>query len=112
MGPPVCAAAEKGTKAPARTAETAKRTLDIASEYARIFKSSSICNLRGLTRLITAAGDEKALNTGRQCVLLSILGFTELLRVRHHSFHVADQLNPDLLAPLGVYRMGLVAEGL
>src|SRR5262245_35661521 len=53
-GSPVCAAAEEGTKAPARSAEVAKRAPDTASKYGRILKSSSIYNLTVRPRLTTA----------------------------------------------------------
>src|SRR6516164_4360275 len=59
MGSPVCAAAEAGTKAPARSAEMAKRAPDTASEYGRIFKSSSICNLSIPTETRHGYGDDQ-----------------------------------------------------
>jgi hypothetical protein len=44
MGSPVCAAAEAGTKAPAASAEMAKRAPDTAPGNRRIFTSSGICD--------------------------------------------------------------------
>src|SRR5262249_30018343 len=54
MGSPVCAAAEEGTKAPARSAEMAKR----APENRRIFTStSSICDLTSPTETHHGCGE-------------------------------------------------------
>src|SRR6516165_2202310 len=44
MGSPVCAASEEGTKAPARSAEMAKRAPDTAPENRWILISTSICD--------------------------------------------------------------------
>src|SRR6266480_3332869 len=57
MGSPVCAAAEEGTKAPARSAEMAKRAPDSTLEDRRIFTSSSIYDLTSPTETHHGCGD-------------------------------------------------------